>query len=266
MCEGNFLTAPLNDNELLDILRSGCPELIEIANLLLRSRSVTVSNTQLMTSNQFRNCTKQPCHADMLFLGQLSVLIYVTNKANPLMTYFLDSCLMGPDVVNSRFSCKTLNAIDYRRPPIGDKALRIALLQRFYPMFECDNATTFMDSFKQPSVMDGFDVILTDDSYRICCFRPDTLHFGPPVAPSDLGAVAEEERKTIFFALREPPQSSQTQEDYEIQFHALNVFRFIKHNESIQLLGSTAKIKEQQVIEKFKEYFPPEIIQILDKK
>ena len=112
---------------MLQALIEGCPLILELARLVLGEDDVTVCNTQLMTSSRFENCNHQPCHADMLYFGQLSVLIYVYSRNNPAMTYFLPPNLMGPDAVNSRFNKRYLRSINYHEQPIKDSAVREAI-------------------------------------------------------------------------------------------------------------------------------------------
>lgn len=225
-----------------------------------------------MTSDKFRECNDQPCHADMLYLGQLSVIIYITANPEPLMTQFLNAQLMGPDVVNSKFSVQDLKSINYHTTPIAKEDLRMAVMERFSPVFKQKNVTNFMNSFTQPTVLDGIDDVLQEDSYRICCFRPDLLHYGPVIPPS---WPNENQRKTLFFSLMETckneVEQSNANDNYEIQFHPVNMFRMVQSKGKVNLdnafpNAACTTLTEKDVLNLYRDYLPAEILALLEFK
>jgi hypothetical protein len=68
--------------------------------------------------------------------------------------------------------------------------------------------------------MVGVDEPLEDDSYRICVFRPDILHYGPTV---NANFENESKRKSLFFLTKTVDNIKATQ--YEVQFHPVNLIR-----------------------------------------
>jgi hypothetical protein len=244
----------------MEILKEWCPDAIELSKILLQCQTIEVANTQYMVSDTFRSlahpCTNQPCHADMVFFGSLSFLVYVTENKNPLMTYFIDPLLMGSDVVNAGFDASYLKAIDYGKAlKAKDKALKSAIIQRFNPLFQAENATAFMSSFRQPEYMEGVDEPLENDSYRICVFRPDILHYGPTVTAN---FENETKRKSLFFLTKKVDNIQGTQ--YEVQFHPVNLLR---------LTGPVPRqgkpnLTEEMIQNTFKDYLPRELLDKLE--
>ena len=253
---GNFTTQIVRMDALLRMLTIGCPDAIALAKFLFRADHVEVTNAQVMVSDRFKKCTKQPCHSDSIFFGSLSLLIYLTKNQSPLMTYFLDSQMMGPDVINSKFNSEYLRGIDYGTTPLKDKRLKNAVVERFRCVLEAENGSTFMNSFKQPLFMENVDEPLDEDSYRICIFRPDHVHYGPPAGENERN---ETERKNLFVNVK--PEGIVEKTKIEVQFHPTNLIRLVG---PIQRLNGKEKITEKTINSIYRDYLPQYILDRLE--
>jgi hypothetical protein len=242
-------------DELLKMLTTGCPDAIALFKFLFQA-DVELTNAQVMVSDRFKKCTKQPCHLDSLFFGSLSLLIYLTKNQSPLMTYFLDDQMMGPDVINSQFSSEYLRGIDYGTTPLTNKRLKNAVIERFRCVLEAENGSTFMNSFKQPLFMENVDEPLDEDSYRICIFRPDHVHYGPPAGEN---VTNETERKNLFINMK--PEGSVEKTKIEVQFHPTNLIRLVG---SVLRTNGKNKITQDTIYETYRDYLPNEILTRLE--